>query len=605
MSTRLSKDEIDPEVIARPGRSLRRPIRLRSGMRRRRGASSRSQSFSRGTSVFQRSSNPQRVIVKFHLVRHHSAYQGHQSLSRHINYLQRDGVTKDGEPAVLYGPDQDVVDPTQILDEWSKDRHHFRIIVSPERGKDLPDLQAYTQEVMHSMEKDLGVPLEWMAVDHHNTQSPHSHVLIRGRSNERDLVIDRSYISSGLRERAQMIATKALGERTRKHAKEAYRQQIHAERWTQLDRLIQRLTRQQGHTHELNLSKIELRPGAAFSVEMVGRRMKTLQGLGLALSNHTVKDKMLGRIGAVPRRWKLAVDYEKALKELGERSDVIKQIHAAMGRDAQRVLPHLERFRSGLKTPAPSADVVGKVIAKDRVDELTDRRFVVVEDLHASPRRSVQAYIPLSPEYDVIQPGSIVGLQATQHRNASLSVQSKFSLDVQTTAEAWTWLDRQLYRYQFAGDERSKPPVSSELGRALQARAAWLVANGFASSQSPRITLDSLRLNKGVSNKLKQNEIASLARHSSSSARPWVLTLMPDQAVRGKLIGTEYLHQGAVVVLDTKRGIVAVPVYQSPRHLSPGSLVQASMSVGHRVTFKTLSQRQQREADAIEVGGDR
>jgi type IV secretory pathway VirD2 relaxase len=49
----------------------------------------------------------------------------------------------------------------------------------------------------------LGTRLDWVAVDHWNTDNPHVHVLIRGRADDgKDLVISRAYISRGRGEAA-------------------------------------------------------------------------------------------------------------------------------------------------------------------------------------------------------------------------------------------------------------------------------------------------------------------------------------------------------------------------------------------------------------------
>ena len=36
------------------------------------------------------------------------------------------------------------------------------------------------REQMQQMEADLGTKLDWIAVDHHNTGHPHTHILLRG-----------------------------------------------------------------------------------------------------------------------------------------------------------------------------------------------------------------------------------------------------------------------------------------------------------------------------------------------------------------------------------------------------------------------------------------
>ena len=52
---------------------------------------------------------------------------------------------------------------------------------------------------MAQAERDLQTELDWVAVDHWNTDNPHIHVLVRGRDEDgRDLVISRAYISQGL-----------------------------------------------------------------------------------------------------------------------------------------------------------------------------------------------------------------------------------------------------------------------------------------------------------------------------------------------------------------------------------------------------------------------
>ena len=78
------------------------------------------------------------------------------------------------------------------------------------RGPLEPALKAYAREVMQRVERDLG-PLQWLAVNHSNTENPHTHVLIRGKAHDgSDLVISRQYISNGIRGRAVEVATEWL-----------------------------------------------------------------------------------------------------------------------------------------------------------------------------------------------------------------------------------------------------------------------------------------------------------------------------------------------------------------------------------------------------------
>jgi type IV secretory pathway VirD2 relaxase len=67
-----------------------------------------------------------------------------------------------------------------FLDRGRDDRHQFRFIVSAEDGVDLADPRETTRALMKQMEADLGTKLDWIAVDHHNTGHPHTHIIVRG-----------------------------------------------------------------------------------------------------------------------------------------------------------------------------------------------------------------------------------------------------------------------------------------------------------------------------------------------------------------------------------------------------------------------------------------
>jgi type IV secretory pathway VirD2 relaxase len=68
---------------------------------------------------------------------------------------------------------------------------------------------------MAGMERDLHTKLEWIAVDHWDTDNPHTHVVLRGKDDlGKDPVIARDYITEGMRHRASEVATLWLGPRT-------------------------------------------------------------------------------------------------------------------------------------------------------------------------------------------------------------------------------------------------------------------------------------------------------------------------------------------------------------------------------------------------------
>src|SRR3546814_14569022 len=74
--------------------------------------------------------------------------------------------------------------------------------------------RAFTRDLATQMEADLGSRLDWVAVDHWNTDNPHVHLLVRGVADTgADLVISRDYISRGLRSRAEELVSIELGPR--------------------------------------------------------------------------------------------------------------------------------------------------------------------------------------------------------------------------------------------------------------------------------------------------------------------------------------------------------------------------------------------------------
>jgi hypothetical protein len=87
-------------------------------------------------------SRTRRVAVKARVVKlnpQRGGSRGRQFVSAkavgaHLRYLERDGVTRDGERGQVYCVDRDVADGSAFLDRGREDRHQFRFIVSAEEG---------------------------------------------------------------------------------------------------------------------------------------------------------------------------------------------------------------------------------------------------------------------------------------------------------------------------------------------------------------------------------------------------------------------------------------------------------------------------------------
>ncbi|HHK5645181.1 TPA: DUF3363 domain-containing protein, partial [Serratia marcescens] len=253
-----------------------------------------------------------RVTIKTLLVNQQRASP--QSLAKHLRYIERDGVGRDGEPGQAYGPQTDAADLDAFKERCAEDRHHFRFILSPEDGAELKDLRTYTRHLMGRMEADLGTGLDWVAVNHWNTDNPHTHIVVRGRDDtSKDLIIAGDYIADGFRHRAAELATEWLGPRTELEIQQTLQREVEQERWTSLDRTLKRELGDDGLVHVERLNEPRLQRQRLL---LIGR-LQRLQRLGLA-------DEMQ------PGTWAVHADAEKTLRALGERGDIIRTMQRAM-----------------------------------------------------------------------------------------------------------------------------------------------------------------------------------------------------------------------------------------------------------------------------------
>ena len=294
-----------------------------------------------------------RVTIKSLLVNQRQVSP--QSLSKHLRYIERDGAGRDGEPGRAYGPQADEADLDAFKERCADDRHHFRFIVSPEEGVDLDDLRTYTRHLMNCMEADLGTRLDWVAVDHWNTDNPHTHLIVRGRDDTgKDLIIAGDYIAHGFRHRAAELATEWLGPRTELEIQQTLQREVEQERWTSLDHTLQREAGDDGRVQVRRFNEPKLQRQRLL---LIGR-LQCLQRLGLA-------DE------AQPGTWTIHADAEKTLRALGERGDIIRTMQRAMGGQPRE----LAVFEPG----DDGRTIIGRVAAKGLADELRDRSYLVID----------------------------------------------------------------------------------------------------------------------------------------------------------------------------------------------------------------------------------
>jgi type IV secretory pathway VirD2 relaxase len=119
--------------------------------------------FGRGRTAFPRCglfAADRRVVVKAQVVRHRSRPFRSAPLSAHVAYLDRDGVTRDGEKGRMLGATEDRTDAVAFARRGLNDGHHFRFVVTPEDAAEVTDLKAFTRDLVGQMESDLGTRLD-------------------------------------------------------------------------------------------------------------------------------------------------------------------------------------------------------------------------------------------------------------------------------------------------------------------------------------------------------------------------------------------------------------------------------------------------------------
>jgi type IV secretory pathway VirD2 relaxase len=296
-----------------------------------------------------------RVVVQARLVK--LAGKGFVSARRHLRYLQREGVGREGEAGVLYDKERDATDGKSFMDEAKDDRHQFRFIVSPEDGAQYQDLKPLVRRLMAQMEEDLGTKLDWVAADHYNTGHPHSHIVVRGKDERgQNLIVSREYISHGLRARASELVSLDLGPRADFEIEAALKNEVEQERFTSLDRDLLKQT-----DTDLQVAAIARDP---FRQTLRAGRLRKLERLGLASEF---------RAG----NWQLSPELEKTLRQMGERGDVIKTLHRELTES------RTPRNRSAYAIYDPEdpnvGKLVGRVVARGISDELYERRYLIVD----------------------------------------------------------------------------------------------------------------------------------------------------------------------------------------------------------------------------------
>ena len=536
----------DDEIRIRPGRvrsrgdasskrfvsQVLRATEKAGGVSRRAGSPSRSSTFGRGRSASLRAARrlharTRLVTVKARVVRHGTRAA---PLATHVAYLQRDGVTKDGAPGSLFDAAHDEANGRTFAERCVDDRHHFRFIVSPEDATDMANLRAFTRDLMTAAERDLGTRLDWVAAEHHNTEHPHVHVLVRGRADDSsDLVISRDYIREGMRSRAQALVTMELGPRTDLEIRRGLEAQVGAKRWTQLDRDLAQRASEGGGVVDLR-PDAAIRPDAAHHARL--GRMQKLERLGLATP-------------AGAAQWKLDPEAEASLRALGERGDIIKRLHRTVG----------ERSPSEwvVAGEADTRPVVGKLVARGLDDELTGTAYAIVDGVDG---RAHHLRLPdLEATSDAAR-GAIVELRrftdASGRERVALAVRSDLAIEAQATAQGATWLDRRLIAR--GPSELAGTRYGAEVRAALDRRTEHLVSEGLARRQGQRVLFA-----RDLLDTLRQRELSAVGERLAAETGLPSRTTAEGEHVAGIYRQRVMLASGRFAMIDDGLGFSLVP----------------------------------------------
>ena len=474
-----------------------------------------------------------RVVVMARIVRHQGGRFRSAPLSKHVAYLKREGVTRDGADAQMFDATSESADTKTFAERCEDDRHHFRFTVSPEDAAEMADLRTFTRELMTDAERDLGTRLDWVAVDHWNTDDPHVHVLVRGRADDgQDLVISRDYISRGFRARAEERVTLELGPRSEQEIRVALESEVGAERWTNLDRVLRSAA-------DEGAGVADLRPGIADSDPelrrlMTGRAAK-LERLGLAEQ-------------VAPGCWTLKPGIEGTLRDLSVRGDIIKTMHRAItgaGRE-----PDLTGF--ALHGDQAVDPVQGRLVGRGLHDELRGTAYAVIDGVDGRTHHLVFSHPDLTGD---ARPGAVVEMRAYEdgqgRKRSSLATRSDLMIEAQVTAPGATWIDRQLLAKELA---LSGNGFGAEVRQVMDRRIEHLAGEGFARRQGQRVIFA-----RDLLNTLRKRDLSAAVTKLSGETGLAYRPSAEGESIAGIYRQRVSLSSGRFAMIDDGLGFQLVP----------------------------------------------
>ena len=492
-----------------------------------------------------------RVIVKARITKLRSGNLG--AARAHLRYIQRDGVTPEGEEGKLYGRTIDEADGKVFLDRCEDDRHQFRLIVSPEDGAELADLKPFIRDLMTKAEVDLGTKLDWVAVDHYNTGHPHTHIIIRGKDDRgEDLIIAKDYMAHGFRMRARELLTLELGTELESDMAQKLAREVDADRFTRLDRALL------NHANQsfLVVSALPSTDRETHAAHM--GRLRKLEDMGL------VRECQTGV-------WQLGQDIERKLRSLGQRDDIIKTMHKVL---KEAGIDRASGSYAVFDTAKPNNRIVGRVAGVGLTDEINDRHYVVVDGMDGKVHHADIGHIApeLVPERGMIVSVENRSAEESEQQRTRLRVLSYINLGKLVEAEGATWLDKELLSSR--PERNSDQGYGSLVQTALTRRQQWLVLEGLGRFEADK----EFRPSPNLLAQLRERDLRQTAGALSKELGLTPMNLVEGERLSGTYLRAVTLASGKYAIIQKSKEFTLVPWHAQLEHRL-GKSVQGTADV--------------------------
>lgn len=182
---------------------------------------------------------------------------------------------------------------------------------------------------------------------------------------------------------------------------------------------------------------------------------------------------------------------------------------------------------------------------------------------------------------DLIAKGKEVSEKINEKSFIKLRVISEKPVESQIDAEAWTWLDRELYKRS----RKAEPSLEYDgvIKGALKQRMAWLEKNRYADVKD-----GVLRMKPGTADKLKEAELVKAGQKLALQTGKPYEKISNKKEQYGKYHGIARLHSGRYAVIESNKAVSLAPVSQA-LNIEQGALVSLKSTGRGRFFVTELS----------------